>query len=240
MNEQEKNRSIEYILSQGLVKPQTARTRITEMVRTMGVRYIFWDTGYSLFFAGITIAFAVFLFAVVIQNDTNYNYSYSAAVAVAPLLFLLITAFAETSERACGLYELKQTCRYTVRQITALRIICYSIAGALFTAVISLTAAKDAYQFLSLFTLCLSALFICAAISLAAMRYLRNKWFNAVYSFLWVFANIALTFSLNKNWETALSGVPLLISLILAVFGGMLLVYQISKMLSEGKTYAVA
>jgi hypothetical protein len=239
MNEQEKNRSIDYILSQGLVKPQTTRARIAEMLRTMGVRYIFWDIGYSLFFALITLAVAVVLFALVPNDiENNKNYLYSSAVTVAPLLFLLITAFAETSERFCGLYELKQTCRYTIRQITALRVICYSLAGVVFTAVISLVNATDAANFLSLFTLCLAALFICASISLAAIRYLRNNWFTAVYSFLWVFVNIALSFS--PNWERTLSGVPLIISAILTVFGGLLLIYQISKMLSEGKTYAVA
>jgi hypothetical protein len=235
MNEKEKNASIEYILTQGLVCPQTTPARILEMFRTMGFRYIFWDTGYSLFFTAITLAAALVLF-VAVPND----YRYSAAVTVAPLLFLLITVFVETSERACVLYELTQTCRYTIRQITALRVLCYSIAGAVFTAIIAVINARDVYEFFSIFTLCLSALFVCAALSLAVIRFMRNNWLCAAFSAVWIFVNIALSFSFNKRWETFLSGVPIAISAIIAIIGAALFVYQISKMLSEVEKYAVA
>ena len=234
MNEKVKNASIEYILSQGLVKPQTARERIAEMLRTIGFRFIFWDTGYSLFFAAVTLAVVLVLFSLVPER-----YRCSAAVAVAPLLFLLITLFAETSERACGLYELKQTCRYTIRQITALRVIGYSVVGSVFTAVVAATSVDSGYEFLSLFPLCLSALFFCAVLGLSAMRFLHGKWVNASFSAVWVFVNIALPFSLGEKWEAILREMPIAFSVALAVLGAAVLAYQISKMLSEVKKYAV-
>jgi hypothetical protein len=234
MNEQEKNASIEYILSKGLVTPQTAWERLTEMTRTIGFRYIFWDTGYSLFFAAVTLAIVLALF-IIVHDD----YRYSASVTVAPLMFLLITVFTETSERASGLYELKQTCRYTICQITALRVACYSVLGAAFTTVIAVISAKDAYEFLVLFPLCLSALFVCAALSLTIMRFIRSKWAHAVFSAAWVFVCIALAFSL-KRWDTLLSGTPVILSVVIAVFGAAILAYQISRMLSEVDKYAVA
>jgi hypothetical protein len=235
MNEQEKNRSIEYILDHGLVTPLTARERIAEMTRTLGLRFIFWDTGYSILFAAVTLAAILALFCIVPSD-----YRCSAAVAAAPLLFLLITLFAETSERACGLYELKQTCRYTVRQITALRVMCYSAAGAAFSAVIAAISAESSFEFLSLLPLCLSALFVCAAVALSVLRFVRGQWANAIFSALWVFANIALPFALGKQWETALRGAPIALSVALAAVGAVILAYQISKMLSEVKTYAHA
>lgn len=235
MNEHEKDASIDYILSQGLVTPQTAQAYIAEIVHTIGFRYIFWDMGYSLFFAAMTLAIVLVLFII-----TPDEYRYSAAVTVAPLMFLLTTMFAETSERACGLYELKQTCRYTIRQISALRIICYSVAGMAFTAVIAAVNAKNAYEFFCLFPLCLSALIICAVLSLAAMRYLRGKWGCVSVSAVWMLVSIALPFSLGEKWETVLSGIPIVISVILAIIGAAILIYQISRMLSEENQYAVA
>jgi hypothetical protein len=235
MNENKKKIRIENILSQGLVKPQTARARIIEMFRTLGIRYIFWDMGYSLFFATLTLAIGFTLFII-----TPSEYRYAAAVTVAPLLFLLIIAFAETSERACGLYELKQTCRYTIRQITALRVVCYSVAGATFTAVVALISAENVYEFLSLFSLCLSALFVCAALSLSAIRLLRNKWISVAYSAAWIFVNVALTYSFGERWEAILGGVPMALSISIALIGATVLVYQISRMLSEVDKYAVA
>ncbi|MCL2082130.1 MAG: hypothetical protein FWH04_02685 [Oscillospiraceae bacterium] len=235
MDEQKKRASIDYILAQGLVTPQTTRSRITEMFRTLGPRYIFWDMGYSLLFAALTFALVMALFVVV-----PYDYRFSAAVAVAPLFFLLINVFAETSERACGLYELKQTCRYTIRQITALRVLCYSVAGAVLTAVVAIIKMETAYEFISMFTLCLAALFVCAALSMSVIRYVRKLWANAVFSAAWVFATAALTLSLGKPWETLLSNTPIIISVAVALIGIAFFVYQISKMLSEVDKYAVA
>ena len=235
MNEHEKRKSIDHILAQGLIKPQTTRARITEMFRALGVRYIFWDTGYSLFFAAVTLAVVMVLFII-----SPEDYRYSTAVTVAPLLFLLINVFAETSERACGLYELKQTCRYTIRQITALRVVCYSLLGAVFTAVTAVLKAADFYEFLAIFPLCLSALFVCAALSLSVMRYARKIWANAAFSAVWVFANLTLPLSFGERWETLLGSTPVVLSAAVAVIGAAILIYQISKMLSEVEKYAVA
>lgn len=235
MDKKTKNASIEYILSQGLVKPQTARERIAEMLRTIGFRFIFWDAGYSLFFTAVTLAVVLVLFSFVPDD-----YRYSASIAVAPLFFLLITMFAETSERACGLYELKQTCRYTIQQVTALRVICYSVVDFLFTVVIAIISTDSGYEFFSLFPLCLSALFLCAILSISFTRFLHSKWVNAVFSVAWVFVNTVIPFLLGAKWETILRDMPIVFSVVLAILGGAVLAYQVSKMLLEVKKYAIA
>ena len=112
------------------------------MIHIIGFRFIFWDIGYSLFFGAVTLAGILVLFS--FAPDV---YRCSAAIAVAPLIFLLINMFAETSERTCGLYELKQTCRYTIQQISALRVICYSVVGFVFTAVIETISTDNGYEF---------------------------------------------------------------------------------------------
>jgi hypothetical protein len=235
MNENEKNASIEYILSHGLVKPQSTRERIVEMIRTMGFRFIFWDRGYSLFFALVSLTAVITLFGLAPDS-----YHCSAAVACAPMLFLLITLFSETSERALGLFELKQTCRYTVTQITSLRVICYSFAGTVFTIIITAVSAADVYEFLSLFPLCLSALFLCAVLEISVMRAFRGRWAGAVCSAAWVIVNVLLPLALRETWETLLREMPLAVSLALAAASILVFGYQISKMLAEVRKRAVA
>jgi hypothetical protein len=235
MNENAKDASIAYILSQGLVKPRSTQDKITEMIRTMGFRFIFWDTGYSLFFTLLSLAVLITLFSLVPDS-----YHCSAAIACAPMLFLLITLFAETSEQACGLFELKQTCRYTVTQITTLRVICYSFAGVVFTVIITAASAAGAYEFLSLFPLCLSALFLCAVLEISVMRAVRGKWTNAAYASVWIFVNILLPLSLGEAWESLLRTMPLAVSAALAVASILVFGYQISIMPAEGKKHAAA
>jgi hypothetical protein len=231
----DKDKSIEYILDHGLVKPKTAREQAIEMMRTCGWRFVFWDTAYSLTFAAITIAVVLAVVAVV-PND----YRCSATVAAAPLLYLLISVFTETAERASGLYELKQTCRYTMRQITALRTACYSAAGAVYTAVVALGSANSASEFMTMFPLGLLALFVCAVPQLALARLAHGKWANALYAAMWVFVNIAVPFRLGEVWEKTLAGIPVAVSLGIAIAGAAIIVYQIKKMLTEVKSYARA
>ncbi|MCL2137313.1 MAG: hypothetical protein FWH40_07335 [Coriobacteriia bacterium] len=235
MDDHEKNKSIDYILSQGLVRPQKMRERISDMTQTLGLRFIFWDTGYSLFFSAVTLTLVLVL-SIVAPDE----YRHSFAVAAAPLVFLLLGAFTETAERASGLYELKQTCRYTVQQVAALRVIFYSVAGVAFTAAITAVSANDAYEFLSLFPLCLSALSVCSVLFLYVTRYLVGKWGGMVYSAVWVFMSIALPFSFRESWETLLGAVPIALSVAITVLGAVALAYQIKKMLSEVEHYAVA
>lgn len=235
MNEKVKNESIESILSQGLANPQTTRERVAEMGRSLGWRFLFWDTGYGLFFAAITLAAVLVLFSLAPDE-----YRSSAAVAVAPLLFLFAILFAETSERVGGLYELKMTCRYTIRQITALRVTCYSVLGSAFTAMVAGISVDNGYEFLKLFPLCLSALFVCAVLALSVMQVLHGKWIHAAFAAAWVFVNIALPFALGDKWEAILQETPIAISSVLAVCGAAAFVCQISKMIREVKNHAVA
>lgn len=235
MDEKEKNASIEYILANGLVKPQPVHLRIAEIIRAVGFRHVFWDTGYAVLCATIS---ATFVFVLFVQSSANYQYS--AALAGSPLLYLFIAAFSETTERSCNLHGLKQTCRYTARHISALRVLCFSLMGAAFTAIIAAVGTEGMYGFLPLFTVCLSALFICAVFSLAVMRLSRGKWAAAGYSAAWVSINAALPALFGDRWEQALAGIPVAISIIVAIAAAAVFVYQISRMLSEVKQYALA
>ena len=226
----DKDKSIEYILDHGLVKPKTARAQAAEILRIFGWRVIFWDTAYSLIFAAITIAVVLTVF-IAVPDD----YRYSATVAAAPLLYLLISVFTETAERASGLFELKQTCRYTTRQTTALRTACYSIVGAVYTAVVAIISANSASEFMTMFPLGLLALFVCAAAQLTLTRFARCKWANALYAAAWVFVNIALPFRLGEVWETSLAGIPVAVSLGVAVVGAAIIGYQINDLLKNSR-----
>jgi hypothetical protein len=235
MTNKEKNKSVDHILTQGLVKPLTFWQRISEMFRVLGLRFVFWDLNYSLIFIAVTL-FGFILFF----RHAPVDYQYSVAVGISPMLFLVVTLFAETSVRACGLFELKQTCRYTSRQITALRCIFYSVAGAAFAVTVAAIYTEGVMQFFRLLTLCLGGMFLCAAIELSIIRLTRQKWFIVIFPCLWVLANIALPFIFREKWELFLSGLPIVFTIVLAVSSAAVFIYQTKKMLTEEISYVIA
>jgi hypothetical protein len=236
MTNKEKDTSIEFILSQGFVTPPTLWQRMTNMHRALGWKFIFWDASYSLIFAGVTLLGTVLL----LRHAPIAYYQYSVALGFSPVLFLLIMLFAEISERACGLYALKQTCRYMPRQITALRCIYYSAAGMMFAVLVTAFATESATQFFRVLPLCLGGLFLCGAIGLSVMRWLDGKWAIAVFAVAWMFVNLVLPFSLGERWELFLSGLPLVVTIIFATVGAALFMYQTNQMLKEEKRYVIA
>ena len=236
MTDKDKNASIEYILSQGFVEPTTLRERIIKMHRVLGWKFIFWDFSYSLIFVCVTLLGVMFLLR---HMPTNY-YPHSIAVGFSPVLFLLIMLFAEMSERACGLYELKQTCRFTSRQITALRCIYYSIAGIGFAILVTAFTTDSTSQFFRILPLCLGGLFLCAVVKLSIIRLAHNKWAIPLVSAVWLLLNIALPLIFGERWEVLLPSIPLFITIIFAISGVVMFIYQTNKMLSEEKNYAIA
>jgi len=236
MTNNEKNTSIEYILTQGFVTPPTFWERVTKMHRVLGWRFIFWDLSYSIIFVFVIQSALMFLF----RNVSLEYMQYSVAVGFAPMLFILITLLAEISERACGLYELKQTCRYTSRQITALRCIYYSLAGVGFAVFVSAFASDSTAHFVRILPLCLGVLFLSATLELSIMRQWQGKWCIAVFSGIWLVVNCMLPIALGARWEVFLSSLPLVITIIFMAAGGLVFMYQINKMLMEEQNYAIA
>lgn len=235
MDERQKNASIEAILDQGLIRPVTAGRHISNMLRELGLRFIFWDTGYGLLFAAIALGFASALFIL-----APAEYGASAAVTIAPLLMLFAVSFAETAERVGELYEIKQTCRYTIRQIAALRMMAYSAAGTVFTALIAYVGTQGEFGFLPLFSLCLAALFACSALSISLLRRTRSGWIPASLTAVWLLGNIALMFAAGSGWEQLLRNIPAGLALGFAAVCAALFVWQLSKMLREVKSYVIA
>ena len=121
-----------------------------------------------------------------------------------------------------------------------LRVLYYSIAGAVFTAVVAVLNASSPREFLSMLPLCLLALFICAFLSLIAMRYFKNTWSLMTFGAVWVLITTALPVWLGNRWETALSGFPILISVAATTIFAALFFYFAFKLLSEEKNYAIA
>jgi len=236
MTDSEKNISIEYILAQGFVKPPTLRERVTKMHNVLGWRFIFWDLSYSIIFVMAT----VFAIAILFRNVSIVYIRNSVAVAFSPMLFVLITLLAEVNERACGLFELKQTCRYTSRQITALRCIYYSLAGVAFSVFITAFSSENATDFFRILPLCLGVLFLCATMELSIIRLSRSKWAVIGFSAIWLFISLALPFALGQRWEVFITRLPLVFTIIFMIAGAVVFMCQTTKMLTEEKNYAIA
>ncbi|GHU65981.1 hypothetical protein FACS1894184_02900 [Clostridia bacterium] len=235
MNDERRDKSIAYILDNGLTEPQPLHVKVRSLLGALGLRVIFWDTLYSMVFTLVTLA--VIMAGFILLPVKN---RYGASVALSPALLLVITLFAEMSERVDGLYDIKQCCLYNVRSVTAIRMMCYSAAGAVFAAVVAGVGTADRSEFLSMYSLCLSGLFMCACAELSLLRRFRGRWAAALPSMVWVIVSLTLTFVVGDWWERFLVGVPNAVSAVSVTLCAAMLIIQLKKMLREGTCYAFA
>lgn len=228
-----KDESIEFILEQGLQKPKSSWRKMIEIVRTLEYRSIFWDTSYGWFITMVTLVLASVIFITLPEQ-----FIFSSATIIAPIIYLIILFFTEMSERINCLYELKQTCHFTMIQITALRIIAYSLVGFMLTILMLVFSTRNGDEFLLLFSLCLFSLSICVTSSLLLIRLFQGKWTFAIFSSAWITLNGMIPFLVGiEKWENLLRAIPTTIAFILAVFGCLLFVYRLNKIFTEVKNY---
>ena len=235
MTENEKNASIEFILSKGLVKPQSVFERIAKMQSVLGFRFLFWDLGYSLVFTLVSVIGMFYLLLPAAEE-----FAYSAAFGFSPVLFLLIMFFSEMSERACSIYELKQTCKFTSRHVSALRVVFYSGLGIVFVVMVALASAENASQFLRVLPLCFAGLFFCAVAALSLLRLAGRRWAIGAFFASWILANSALSFVLWERWERFLAEIPPVLAVLIAVVCAATFLQQTKKMLMEENYYVTA
>lgn len=223
----EKEKSIDTILSKGLVKPPSIWAYLHSLYRQLGLRYIFWDTSQALILFVIVLAG---LFLLMIGGEKRFKYT--ILFACSPMLYILTMCISETVERFDSLYELKITCKHTPRQITVFRILCFSLAGTIYSVGLTIFFTGSISELLGLLSLSLSALCLCAFVSLFLIRRFMGKLIFCGVALLWLLIGFIPAILFAKEWESFLTGLPVLITASVAVLSGLLFIIELKKIIS--------
>lgn len=225
----EKDREIAQILAKGLSKPKSLWRYLWGLYRALGFRYIFLDTSKA-----IMMAMAATILFIMLYPLSPEQHIYAALFAVAPIFFIFVVLFAETIERVNGMYELKMTCKYTVQQIAAFRVLCFSLPGVMFCGLTSVYFGRYsvAYDFFRAFSLSLSALFLCAFLSLLIMRRFNWKWNHVFTALIWVAIGFLPVRIFGQRWEWFLSEIPVAITVFVTMIACSLFLIELKHLLN--------
>ena len=222
----EKNRAIEDILSKGLSKPKSLWNYIHEIYHALGLRYIFWGTA-----PAIMITVAVTLAWMRLVPFAPEQHPYAALFALAPVFFLVVVCITETIERVVGLYELKMTYKYTIQQITAFRVLCFSLMGAFFCTLTSLYFGRLPinFSFFKALSISFCALFLCAVLTLVILRLFNRLWIYLSANLLWMAVGFLPLRIFGQSWELLLAQIPIAITLVVTVIVCALFLIEVKK-----------
>ncbi|MDR7855853.1 hypothetical protein [Tissierella sp.] len=225
----EKENAIENILSQGLSKPDGLWDFCYRMYCSLGFKFIFFDISQAIIMAvAITIGFILF------YPLSSQQHVYSTLFAVSPLFFITVIFFTEFIERNDSLHELKMTFKHTIQKIIIFRILCYSLISMVICIFLSISM-PDKYNFLRAASITLSALFICALLTIYIMRRLKGRWIHFTSLVAWVATAFLPVLILGERWELLLSQIPIGITITVGVIGFILYLNEIKKLINMNK-----
>jgi len=228
----EKERAIESILAHGLTRPKPLWRHFHELYRALGFRHLFLNTAQPVISSVALMAGFIALFPL------PYNeYKNAVLFAAAPVFFIFVVLLTETAERLNALYELKMTCKYTVRQIAAFRVLCFSLMGTVFCTLAHLFIRfPDAGSFFRALSLSLCALFLFSFLGIAVMRHFRSRWMHWSTVLLWAAVGPLPALVFNKQWEWFLAGMPIALTAWIAAAALFLFLREIRQFITMQKS----
>ena len=222
----EKDRAITEILQTGLIRPKSLVAHLKELYTALGINYIFWDMTQAIIISAIVLVGILGMYF-----QISAPMVYATSFIFAPFLFILIVFFADIIERLSGLYELKMTFKYTMQQITAFRILCFSLLGVLFCVMSSVVIEGE---FLRVFAVSICALFLCALFTAFVTHHFSPKWQYASLT-AWVVISILITRFGDERWNSFLANTPITVTLFVACAVFALFLFEIRKMIITRK-----
>ncbi len=223
---EEKEQAIARILALGLTKPKSIWRHLRDMYRALGFRHLFLHTAYPvLISAALMIGF---ILMIPLPFDQYRN---AILFAAAPVFFIFAVLLTETAERMSGLFDLKMTCKYTVQQIAAFRVLCFSLIGTvLCTLAIPFSGFPDTRGSLRALASSLCALYLFSFISISFMRHFHRKWLRPVPVLLWLAAGPCPIRIFGREWELFLARMPAAVTVTIAAAALVLFLREIQKL----------
>lgn len=130
----EKEKAIQDIVQHGVVSPADRIKELLNVSKACPFRVLFFGVGDCLFL-GVLITVCVGLFLLQFNMQTIL----CSVFALSPFAYIISFFLTTWKEYIVQLYEVKMSCHYTIRQVTALRMIYFSLGNMLInTAILAL------------------------------------------------------------------------------------------------------
>ncbi|MDR2973265.1 MAG: hypothetical protein LBV00_00930 [Propionibacteriaceae bacterium] len=227
--------SIDYILEKGLLTRDSALDKARMLIRRLGLRLMFGDGPLVIVFAALALGITA-----LVAGCAPVEWRHSVAVGCSPIAFLVIANVSEAVDRASRVYDIRQTCYFTVAQVTAVRVMCLGAVGVFVTALVAGLAATSAGDFLHLLLLAVAALSMCAAAQLMIVGRRHRLALSVGLTVVWVGLGLGLPLVLGLFWEQLLASLSWVVAVTVCVVCAALVVWRAIRMLTESRYHAFA
>lgn len=225
---EEKAASVSYILEKGVPRPRGLAS-LGDMSAALGIRGLFFGVEDSLLLALLCAAAMLALSAAYAQARPERLCL--ILFSVSPAAYALLQLLTGWKERLSGTYEQKMACRYTIREVNALRMLCFSGVSVILSVLLGVGFSRLRVCVLPLWRLLglsFAALFLYASLSMAALLLGRGPGRRLIAPGAWL-AVTGLLAALGAEAERFLLNLPPAVSLVAAAGAAALYLSLLSK-----------
>ena len=194
-SEREVKAEIDSITEQGLKGKESFYFYLKNMYRQIGIRYLFHD-GLEIIFI-ILLIFSV-LFPVVTSSSMYYMENiggiYACLFMVSPVLYLTMSLLSFINAKQNKTCEIEMTCKYNIYQISAFRMLIFSVICILFNSffIYIVAYAYGKIDFLKAFIISVASLFLFSTVFLFTINRIKNRYVKYFIILGWIVFNLIL------------------------------------------------
>jgi hypothetical protein len=241
-SEEEITRQINIIVKEGLPKKETFFKQVYTMYRQLGFQFLFPNSTEVAF---ISILIATFLFIMGLQPrdyfETEPGSVYTFIFVTSPLVYLVICSLSLYHMWDNRTYELEMTCKYDFFQLTAVRMLAFSILCFSVNTVfiIAMVNAYHHISFVKAFLISTTGLFLFSTLALFLLMNYKSKITKISLLVGWISVNL-FAFIWSKNFYLlVLNKISISIYAVISVSLVILYIKHLQKMMQFRKTERV-
>lgn len=187
---EEKENSVAYIIQSCVKKHDGIFSLCRKMLSIFGIRNIFFGITDCIYLAAVISAvFLSFCFAV------PERFCLAALFFVSPFFFIGSYAFSLFKEHICGTLEIQRVCKFTPVQLSAVRMLFFSVLGLIPNLFFSVIFSEfRGVSFFRLFFMSCASLFLYSSVNILSGIFLPKKFPALVQPAVWVALGLTLLF----------------------------------------------
>lgn len=186
----EKDLAIRKIVQQGVVTPWDRLRKIFNMNSVCSLQILFFGVGDCLF---LSILIAACLWMFIIQLDSRIIVC--MIFGISPFAYIALYALTSWKEHILYLYEMRMTCKYTIKQITIVRMIYFSAINMILNVLILACFSQFFNAHIELWKvigLSFTSVFLYGSIMLLVQLKKNTFWASIVTPVFWIAFNAAI------------------------------------------------
>lgn len=186
---------------------------VQTMYRQVGLRYLLSDGAGHVYLLLVILTLVGFVMMSPEPPHAEAVDLYAFIFLTSPLLFLALSMCTFAHKVRNGTYEVEMACKYNVYQMTALRMLVFSIVSILINAmtILSMVIVHNDVHFVRAFMISLTALFTFSIIFLYAMVKRQSGVVATGIAVGWILGNQLLRFFYSSLYTDLLIQMPLVV-----------------------------